>query len=402
MENTINKNKIWWIILSIAAILIIGFLTYSYKDSIKKYLGFATVYDAAGSRAANNGWKINSGSHAWAENVGWIDFVPTQSASVVSDSALWGYAYGENVGWISLNCANGTGSCGTVNYKVLNNGEGKLSGYAWGENIGWVDFGTSTNIGSRPWGVSIDSNGDFTGYAYGENVGWISFNSANGGSVVYKVSTNWRPQSLRPQCNNGIDDDGDGRIDYPDDPHCFSLVDTSERGSSNSGSSIPPPVETFGNTDKTTVEGGDNAVSTTSTSTIANPNQGTSTSEIKIVPPTTKPSVPTPSSGPGAGLEQEFNDTFTRDLYIGISGGDVKELQKFLNKAGYTVATSGVGSAGNETRFYGNRTADAITKLQEANSKIILTPYGLTKGTGYFGKSTRSFVNTKLGGEIIY
>ena len=30
------------------------------------------------------------------------------------------------------------------------------------------------------------------------------------------------------QCNNGIDDDGDGFIDYPDDPSCDSLTDTTE------------------------------------------------------------------------------------------------------------------------------------------------------------------------------
>jgi hypothetical protein len=385
MENTTSKNKIWWILLSIVIILILGFLTYSYKDSIKKYLGFATVYDAAANRAmqAGNDWKISSGSFAWGENIGWVDFAPSEGDTVVADNALWGYAYGENIGWISLNCAN-TDTCNTVNHKVSNNGEGKLSGFAWGENIGWVDFGTSTDIVNRTWGVSITSAGDFTGYAYGENVGWISFNSANGGSVVYKVSTNWRPQSTRPQCNNGLDDDSDGLIDYPDDRSCSSLTDTRERSSSG-GTSVtteyPDPEVII-------------PVSTTTTTTVTSTT--TSTTTI-VVPPTTKPIVPTPTTGPSLGNNNfVFTGIFTRDLYIGISGGDVKELQKFLNAQGYTVAVSGVGSAGNETTFYGNRTADAVTKLQEANSSVILAPYGLTKGTGYFGKNTRAFVNSRL------
>ncbi|MFA5934723.1 MAG: peptidoglycan-binding domain-containing protein [Candidatus Paceibacterota bacterium] len=391
MENKIKKNKVWWVILSIVAILIIGLFAYLYKDSVKENLGFATVYDAVGDRAISNDWKISSNSYAWGENIGWVDFAPEQGSTTVADNALWGYAYGENIGWISLNCANGDGSCDTLDYKVSNNGEGKLSGYAWGENIGWVDFGTSTDIASRPWGVSITSGGDFTGYAYGENVGWMSFNSANGGSVVYKVSTNWRPQSTRPQCNNGIDDDTDSRIDYPEDVQCLSLLDTRERGSGS--------VTTY--TDTSVISGGSledsnrevatstlTATSTASTTTI----QATTTTTIVIVPPTVQPPTITPSSEPYF----EFTGKFTRDLYMDLFGGDVKELQKFLNKNGFIVSNSGFGSVGNETSYYGNKTADAVSKLQEANSSVILVPYGLTKGTGYFGKSTRAFVNSKL------
>lgn len=32
----------------------------------------------------------------------------------------------------------------------------------------------------------------------------------------------------QPQCNDGIDNDGDGRVDYPDDPGCSGLADTTE------------------------------------------------------------------------------------------------------------------------------------------------------------------------------
>ncbi len=33
---------------------------------------------------------------------------------------------------------------------------------------------------------------------------------------------------ILPQCQNNIDDDGDGLIDYPDDTDCTSLFDTPE------------------------------------------------------------------------------------------------------------------------------------------------------------------------------
>ncbi len=382
--------KIIKVIPSIIIILVLGFFVYSYKDSIKRYLGFATVYDAVADRAISNGWIISSNSYAWGENIGWVDFAPAEGATVVADNALWGYAYGENIGWVSLNCGNGE-DC-NVDYKVSNDGEGNLSGFAWGENVGWIDFG-STDIANRPWGVSINSSGDFTGYAYGENIGWISFNSANGGSVVYKVSTNWRPQSTRPQCNNGIDDDNDGGVDYPDDRQCSSLTDTRER-SSGGGTTITteyPDPEVVTQISTSTISTSTTATTTSQASTTTSP---TIVSPI-VNPPVTHPTVVPVVTTPDGELFK-FTGTFTRDLYMDLSGEDVKELQKFLNNNGFIVASNGFGSVGNETTYYGNRTADAITKLQEANPESILTPYGLTKGTGYFGIKTRNFVNSRL------
>jgi len=34
----------------------------------------------------------------------------------------------------------------------------------------------------------------------------------------------------KTQCSNGIDDDGDSKIDYPNDPGCTSLKDNAEKG----------------------------------------------------------------------------------------------------------------------------------------------------------------------------
>lgn len=36
------------------------------------------------------------------------------------------------------------------------------------------------------------------------------------------------PNPVLPQCSNGLDDDGDGQVDYPADPGCSSPTDTSE------------------------------------------------------------------------------------------------------------------------------------------------------------------------------
>ncbi len=131
--------------------------------------------------------------YAWSENVGWIDFGTIEGNVQITDAALTGYAWGENVGWISLNCAN-TASCGTVDYKVTNNGEGTLGGYAWSENLGWIQFDPPHA------GVRIDASGTFSGYAWGENIGWIVFHCNNQNScdtADFKVRTDWRPLSGR-------------------------------------------------------------------------------------------------------------------------------------------------------------------------------------------------------------
>ena len=161
----------------------------------------------------------STNKYAYSENVGWVDFGGLGDVRV-TDTGVSGYAYAENIGWISLNCSN-TDTCGTVDYKISNDGNGDLSGYGWGENAGWVDFSA----------VAINSDGEFTGYAYAENIGWISLNCSNTdtcGTVDYKVKTDYRPQDQRPACNNGRDDDSDGLIDYPNDRGCMDTNDNNE------------------------------------------------------------------------------------------------------------------------------------------------------------------------------
>tara|TARA_B100000508_G_scaffold60333_2_gene47538 strand:+ start:81683 stop:85054 length:3372 start_codon:yes stop_codon:yes gene_type:complete len=86
--------------------------------------------------------------------------------------------------------------------------------------------------------------------------------------------------------------------------------------------------------------------------------------------------------------------TWTRSLTTGDSGADVLALQQFLNSdAATSIAASGVGSAGNETDYFGGLTASAVAKFQDKYASEVLAPVGLSAGTGYFGSSTRAKAN---------
>lgn len=91
--------------------------------------------------------------------------------------------------------------------------------------------------------------------------------------------------------------------------------------------------------------------------------------------------------------EISITPTFNRNLRANSIGSDVHALQRFLNKHGFPLAPKGVGSLGNETDFFGPMTYNALILFQEAHAAAILTPLGLTHGTGIFGKSTRTFIN---------
>lgn len=95
------------------------------------------------------------------------------------------------------------------------------------------------------------------------------------------------------------------------------------------------------------------------------------------------------------GTEYETSNVFFRNLEIGDRGQDVFELQKLLNRNSVTqIADSGVGSPGNETNYFGNRTHDAVKKFQELYASEILNPAGLVTSTGFVGPSTRAKLNS--------
>lgn len=89
---------------------------------------------------------------------------------------------------------------------------------------------------------------------------------------------------------------------------------------------------------------------------------------------------------------------FNRNLSLGNSGEDVRELQRFLNQNEATrVAQSGPGSLLNETSYFGPLTQKAVIRFQELYASEVLTPVGLSRGTGFVGPKTREKLNFLMG-----
>lgn len=86
--------------------------------------------------------------------------------------------------------------------------------------------------------------------------------------------------------------------------------------------------------------------------------------------------------------------TITVALALGSSGPQVATLQQVLNRDSDTqIASTGPGSLGNETDYFGQLTRSAVIRFQEKYYSEILAPAGLTRGNGYVGAYTRAKLN---------
>jgi peptidoglycan hydrolase-like protein with peptidoglycan-binding domain len=99
------------------------------------------------------------------------------------------------------------------------------------------------------------------------------------------------------------------------------------------------------------------------------------------------------TSSPAVSPSNAPSVTFSSTLTLGSTGSDVKALQVFLNAQGFKVASSGAGSPGNETTYFGNATKSALMKFQLAHKAEILDSQRLTAPTGFFGTATMKVVN---------
>ncbi len=82
--------------------------------------------------------------------------------------------------------------------------------------------------------------------------------------------------------------------------------------------------------------------------------------------------------------------SLTSDLRLGNSGSQVTLLTQVLVKDGELSTQQSVFD---QTVF------DAVVKYQEKYAAQILTPQGVTQGTGFVGASTRSFMNNQLAAQ---
>lgn len=103
----------------------------------------------------------------------------------------------------------------------------------------------------------------------------------------------------------------------------------------------------------------------------------------------------TPGTGEKPNVPATFR--FDRNLTVGSRGMDVMYLQRILNAYPETqISSSGAGSPGQETQYFGPLTRTATVRFQEQFSTSILLPLGLTRGTGFVGTSTRARLNSMI------
>lgn len=225
-----------------------------------------------GVNIATNG---DMSGYAWSGNIGWISFNQSDLSGCPSGACKAKLTGGNLQGWARV-LSNGDGWDGWISlngpsYGITKNGN-KLEGYAWDAStivdkqigIGWIQFNpifggvliSSVNaptisISVNPTLVFAGSNATFSWTSTNAtsctaSVGWSGAKALSGNEVVGPHSADtvyWLTCSnelssasdsvtvfinTSTQCSDGIDNDGDGQIDYPADTSCSSLAGDDE------------------------------------------------------------------------------------------------------------------------------------------------------------------------------
>ncbi|MBI3114423.1 MAG: peptidoglycan-binding protein, partial [Candidatus Harrisonbacteria bacterium] len=105
------------------------------------------------------------------------------------------------------------------------------------------------------------------------------------------------------------------------------------------------------------------------------------------------PGVPQPAPSGGGGEGEGACVTLTRDLKRGDTGTEVAKLISMLVAGGYGGLTAGDVA----TAIFGPKTEAAVKQFQQRYANEVLTPYGITRPTGYVGAATRAKLNQLYG-----
>lgn len=290
---------------------------------------------------------------------GAVNFKPTINGNTpgalpvtITDTGITGHTWGDEIGWVNM-APTGAGV-------IINPTTGALSGKAYANSGSWINF-APTYPGSGPQvGVTLVDNGsgsDFQGWAWvsGAHGGWMKFDCTGVGTCI---KTDWRavPYRTTYACSDGIDNDGDTLVDYPADPGCNSNNDTNETNSSGGGSG----------------GGGSSGGSCAAPAVYVNGacvNQNLSSQKQK------------------EGLLNQCRPYLSKYIKLESKNdpNEVRKLQQFLiDYENEKLTIDGV---------YKYNDYDAVKRFQVKYSKDVLTPWGLTKPTGYVYKTTITKVN---------
>ncbi|MEX2515056.1 MAG: peptidoglycan-binding domain-containing protein [Candidatus Paceibacterota bacterium] len=86
------------------------------------------------------------------------------------------------------------------------------------------------------------------------------------------------------------------------------------------------------------------------------------------------------------------DEVITKRLIIGVHDAEVVELQRILNRIGYRLTSSGPGSPGEETNYFGSLTKQAVQQFQ-CDNNIVCSGAEYKTGYGMVDKETREKLN---------